>query len=275
MSTEQPAAPAAPEAVPAPTAPAPEKTAPSVAEATPPEQQPEKTFSQKELDDILERRLAKERRKRKEIEDRLRITEELAIKKRDAEQAPTVPTSNEPKREQFGSYEEFLEARADWRAEQKVDKKFKEREENESRTRTEEKRKKNAEGFIKRAKESGIEDFEEVMSTSEAIVTDEMSHAIMVSEDGPKVAYHLARNPGEAERIANLPADVQAREVWKLEQKLGSAPAPKKPSSAPAPIKPGGAASAPGDENPSDKDSIADWMKKEEARARKKQGLSA
>lgn len=275
MSEAAPAAPAAPEAAPAPAAPAPEVTATPV-EETKPAEQVAKTFTQDELNDILEKRLAKERRRRKEIEDRLRITEELHLKRQDQEKKPAPqPESLEPKREQFDTYESFIEARAEWRAAKEVEKRLREREEKESRTRTEEQQKKQAEGFMKRVKESGIEDFDEVLSASQSPLTDEMKRAITVSEEGPKVAYHLAKNEQEAERIASLPAEVQAREVWKLEQKLAAAPAPKKPSAAPAPIKPGGGASAPTDEMPKDTDDIKDWMKKEEARARKKQGLSA
>jgi hypothetical protein len=78
MSEVAPAAPAAP-APAAETVVDPNATAaPDV--KTPEENKPERTFSQKELDEILEKRLAKERRKREELSRRLQVTEELALR---------------------------------------------------------------------------------------------------------------------------------------------------------------------------------------------------
>ena len=63
--------------------------------------------------------------------------------------------------------------------------------------------------------------------------------AVAVMQEHPRVAYHLAKNAGEAQRIASLHPIAQAIEIGKLSERLASAPAkPKKPSSAPAPIAP-------------------------------------
>ena len=88
--------------------------------------------------------------------------------------------------------------------------------------------------------------------------------SIMDAENGEDVAYHLAKNPKEARRIAALPPLSQAREVGKLEAKLQAEPAkPKTPSKAPAPIKPlAGSGATPGSDAPSENDDMASWMKK-------------
>ena len=87
--------------------------------------------------------------------------------------------------------------------------------------------------------------------------------AIMDAENGDDVAHYLGKNPKEAERIAKLSPLSQIREIGKLEAKLASKPVePKTPSRAPAPITPlTGAAPAPASE-PSEKDSMRDWMRK-------------
>jgi hypothetical protein len=52
------------------------------------------------------------------------------------------------------------------------------------------------------------------------------------------VAYYLGSNPKEAERIARLPAILQAKEIGKIESKLASSPPVKKSTAAPQPISP-------------------------------------
>lgn len=70
--------------------------------------------------------------------------------------------------------------------------------------------------------------------------------AIMLTENGEDVAYHLGTNPDEARRIASLHPISQAIEIGKLAAKLLSEPQkPQLPSSAPVPIKPVGGSSSP------------------------------
>lgn len=68
---------------------------------------------------------------------------------------------------------------------------------------------------------------------------------IKESDFGPDIAYKLATNPGEAERIANMSALEQAREIGRMERDIfhaNAAPKPKpvvpvKKSLAPTPVK--------------------------------------
>lgn len=261
-------APVAPEATPAPVAPVvPEVTA---------EAPPEKTFTQKELDEILEKRLAKERRKREEQKRENEVLRKLALERdqrQPQEDKKPQPTEGEPKREQFDSYEAYVEARAEWKAERAVEKKLRDREEKEAEARTARERKEQADAFQKRVKEhaKSIDDFDDVMADvrndPEHPVARLYAPPISETENPAQIIYHLAKNPEEAERIASLPESKQAREIWALEQKLKSAPQ-KTPSKAPAPIKPVGGSTV-GSEMPSDSDSTEDWMRKENLRLRK------
>lgn len=54
--------------------------------------------------------------------------------------------------------------------------------------------------------------------------TPDMADAIRTSEAGPDVAYHLAKNPEDARRIAALTPIAQIRELGRLEERLTAAP---------------------------------------------------
>lgn len=91
-------------------------------------------------------------------------------------------------------------------------------------------------------------DFDDVMQEFVAdygdIAMPEVVEVAMESNVGPQLAYHLAKNPQEVERLAKLPPRRRYLELGKLEDRL-SAPkqtAPvketKKISAAPPPVKP-------------------------------------
>ena len=246
MTTEVPAQPA-PGAAPVPAA----QPDPNVTATPEPEAKPERTFTQAELDAAIEKRLAKERRKRYEVETRAKVFQELASKGKPEEPKPDQPqATGEPKREQFESYEAFLEAKAEWKADQAVEKRLAEREKASKEKETKAEQDKRAETFRTRMKEAskGLDDFDEVMAeaTAEADMPVARLYAPPFEEcDNPAaVLYHLAKNPEEAERIASLPDARQAREIWALDTKLAAEAKTadpkqeKKPSKAPEPIKP-------------------------------------
>jgi hypothetical protein len=68
-------------------------------------------------------------------------------------------------------------------------------------------------------------------------VTQKMREAILESDVGALLTYHLAKHPSEAERIAKLSPNAQLKAIGVIEASLASKPAPQQ-SKAPAPIKP-------------------------------------
>lgn len=60
-------------------------------------------------------------------------------------------------------------------------------------------------------------DFDKVMSGSEQIVPQHIQQYLVESEDGPRIAYHFARNPDELERLARLSPIRAIAELGKLE----------------------------------------------------------
>ena len=197
--------------VPAPT---PEVTAEPVVEVQAPEvpEAAPKTFSQEELDAAIGKRLAREQRKW----ERERAVQPVVP------QAPVTP-------EQFASNEDYVEALAEQRAEQKLAER--------------EQRKQQAEiinSYHDKEEEvrAKYEDFEQVAYNPNLPITTVMAQSIQASDNGPEVAYHLGANPREAERISRLSPIMQAKEIGKIEAQLAANPPVKKTSNAPAPISP-------------------------------------
>lgn len=232
---------AAPEAVEAnetEQAPTPEKVEET---ETASEQQPEKTFTQAELDEIVQKRISKLERKmerqRIEAETRAKVTQELQARPEPAQEKPTV--------DKFATYDEYLEAIADWKAEQK----FLEIQQREKNKETEAKQKSESQRVTERqtelieAGERKYDDFEDVVKSDKNEYSRAAYLAILESDKPEEIVYYLAKNPDEAAKLAQLPAYAQAKEIGKLEDKL-SAKKPVKTSNAPKPIDPIGSGSA-------------------------------
>ena len=268
----------APAATPAPEGGEQAQAQPQGEEQKPPE--PERTFSQKELDEILERRLAKERSKREKIaqeRDTLMRLAREANQRREPAPEPKAPTGGEPTRDQYESYEAFIEARAEYRANQAVETRLKAEREAANRERQAKEEQERRDSFQKRLRENakGLDDFFDVLAEATASEDSPVGRlhpdAIENSDAPAKLLYHLSQNPDEAERIASLPVGKQAREIWKLERQLAEAPAPRKPSAAPAPIKPVGGKSAAAEEMPDaakDPDKWLEWRTRQLAAAK-------
>jgi len=233
-----------------------EETVPSEVENTEPEVKPERTFTQKELDNILRRRLAQESRK---IEQYARAEAELQLLKSQMQQKAEPVNRGEPKPDQFQDYESYIEAVTDWKVEQKfkgIQAQNEQERQKQAQTQHEQRL---ASNIAKTA--SKYEDFEEVVSNEDLPITFAMRDAIGESDIGGDIAYHLGTNVQEAERIARLSPIAQVRAILDLEAKLK---APKKAKTdAPEPITPSGsrATVSKSPDQMTDKE-FADWRKK-------------
>lgn len=97
-----------------------------------------------------------------------------------------------------------------------------------------------------------LPDYHEVIESAQVELQNIVLETIKESEMGPEVAYFLAKNPEEVERIAAIQSPSTAiREIGKIEARLLAAttPAETKPkrqvTQAPEPIKPAGGVSNP------------------------------
>jgi hypothetical protein len=152
-------------------------------------------------------------------------------------EVPKVEVSGPPKREDFESYEAYLEAKADFRIAEQI----KGLESKVEQVRQQEAALRREQSWEQRQQQAAkkYEDFVDVVFSDSLVVTPIMAEAMKESDLGPDVAYYLGKNPDEAERIAKLSPAAQVREIGKIEARLELKPA-KQPSKAPPPIEPVG-----------------------------------
>lgn len=207
----------------APEAPAPAPEQVVTATPEPVEISPDtvKTFTQDEVDAMIGKRLARERRSWE----------------RERTKAPEPAAPTPVSQDQFESVEKYAEALASQKAEQLLQQRELERQHAEILESYHDKEEQARDKY---------EDFEAVAYNPSLKITTVMAQTIQASDVGPDVAYFLGLNPKEADRISRLPPFLQAKEIGKIEAKVASSPPVKKPSNAPAPIQPVAARSSSG-----------------------------
>jgi hypothetical protein len=195
-----------------------------------------KNYSQEEVDRIV-------RKAKKNASYLARKEAEAEIYRQQVEKgtqrAPEPVQDAAPKREDFDDYETYLEARADYRADQKVRTVLAEQQ---ARTQYSTQQNSEAQRLARYQQDldkarTSIPDFDEVTDAADVPVTQTMRDAILESEVGALLTYHLAKHPLEAERIARLSPVAQAKAIGAIEATLATKPAPRV-SKAPAPIRP-------------------------------------
>ena len=162
--------------------------------------------------------------------------------------APTQPAAApqpaELKPEDFPTYGDYLGAKAETKAAQRLQSELAQRAEQARRQAEQRERAAVVAQFQTRAEEARAryEDFDLVVADPSTPISQHMAEAIMQSGVGHDVAYYLGRNKQEAARIAALPPLAQAMEIARLEQRVS---APRRVSAAPPPPPVLGGAGAP------------------------------
>ena len=194
---------------------------------------------------------------------RLRAELEMLRRGQQPQQQPEqrqVEQQAAPKLEQYQSIEEYLDALADFKAAQKADNVFKEREAAERQSRQQSEQAKLHEGFTKQTEDARAvyDDFDEVVDNPDLPISQAMAEAIMRSKNGADVAYYLGKNPDEAFRLASLDPFSAAVEIGRIAAGIVR-PQPRKASAAPPPIQPVGSRATPVTDP--DKMSTDEWLK--------------
>ena len=185
-----------------------------------PEHKPEKTFTQAEVDALVQRRLLKEeRRVHRRIEQQLREQQQARV-------------LEEPKRDEFRDDRAFYEAQIEHLAEKRAGEKMVERERIQQQERI-------SESFLEKAErvQDRYPDFSVVVGNPTLPINEGMAEFIADSDTGPDIAYYLGKNPSKAQQIAALSPIKAARELTRIEAELTAKPKPRL-STAPAPISP-------------------------------------
>ena len=211
---------------------------PEVKAETPAVETPEvKAPTVEELQKKFDRDAAMQRRRyekdlQAEREQRIRLEERLA------QHAPARPADAEmPTIDKFDNFDDYVTAKAEYIASKKIESTLSEREKRQEAAKAQTAQQQTVEAWNKRVASADIPDFHDVVASSDVPMTSVMQQAIMESENGPKLAYHLATNPEDAERIAGMTPIGAVRALTLIEEGL------KKPvavSQATPPIKPVG-----------------------------------
>lgn len=203
------------------------------------EDKPKKSGRFQKRIDRLTKRASEAERRAAEAEARLREFEGKGDKGSDA------GSDDEPDPGDYESYNDYLDALADWKSEQKgktADDKPREKakEKNQDKEPESDPEFDDAVAEVTEAfndTRNKYKDFNEVISQQDLTITKDMVKALAETDDPGEVAYYLGKHKDEATRIAALPPLAQAKEIGKLEARLQHKPGKKLPS-APDPINP-------------------------------------
>lgn len=143
-----------------------------------------------------------------------------------------------PKLENFDSDEDYFDALADWKLDQREAKQRSEREKRQAEETAQSAESSYREQVMRvnKAGSSKYKDYEDVVfSLPGDVMNVEMAQALFETDAPEDIAYLLGKNPKEAARIAKLSPMKKAVELGRIESRLKTK---KQTSSAPAPIKP-------------------------------------
>ena len=176
----------------------------------------------------------RERQARVDLEQRL-----AALEQQRQPQASYV--DQEPQPSQFADAFEYAKALAEFSTE----KALAERDRQVAQAREQEAQQKIIQSWAQKVQDAKAElpDFDDLVAASDVVVNNAVRDAILESDVGPRILYHLAENNDLAKKIASLNPNAALREIGKLEAKFEVNPETKQTtpvvrSKAPAPIQP-------------------------------------
>ena len=171
---------------------------------------------------------------------------EARLQELESRQAPAPqqadPVSEKPQASQFNDAFEYAEALAEWSAEKALE----QRDIQEQQRKLDEQRNEVIKSWSAKleAAKADIPDFDDMVASSNVQVRDEVRDAILESDVGPQILYHLASDDDYASKLAAMPTNKALKELGKLEVQFERKEAPVEKSEtvarskAPAPIKP-------------------------------------
>jgi len=176
----------------------------------------------------------RERQARVDLEQRL-----AALEQNRQPQQQAVSIDQEPQPSQFSDAFEYAKALAEYSTE----KALAERDRQIAQAKEQEAQQKIIQSWAQKVQAAKAEmpDFDDMVASSDVVVNNAVRDAILESDVGPKILYHLAENNDLARKIAGLSPNAALREIGKLEARFEAKPeqtAPVVRSKAPAPIQP-------------------------------------
>ena len=196
---------------------------------------------ERRFSEITKQREEARKEAQQEREARQALEQRLAALENRGQPQQAKPVDEKPQPSQFSDAFEYAEALAEYTA----DKRISEMKQQEAQAKEAEKQQKVIQTWAKKVEEAkaALPDFDDIVASSDVVVNDDIRDAILESEVGPQILYHLAENDEAAKRIAGLSPKAALREIGKLEARFEAQPeaeksAPIVKSKAPAPIQP-------------------------------------
>ena len=193
----------------------------------------------------LEKRFSELTKRAKQAEAEKQALE-ARLQELEGKQAPAPqqadPVSEKPQASQFNDAFEYAEALAEWSAEKALE----QRDIQEQQRKVDEQRNEVIKSWSAKleAAKADIPDFDDMVASSNVQVRDEVRDAILESDVGPQILYHLASDDDYANKLAAMPTNKALKELGKLEVQFERKESPIEKSEpvarskAPAPIKP-------------------------------------
>jgi len=207
------------------------------AEAKPQEEKKQNPKLERRFSEITKQR--EEARKEAQAERERREALEARLAALETQSKPqAVVADQEPQPSQFNDAFEYAKALAEYTA----DKRIAEMKQEEAKAKEAVERQKVIDQWTQKVQKAKAElpDFDDMVASSDVVVNDDIRDAILESDVGPQVLYHLAENTDYAKKIASMSPKQALREIGKLEARFEkteeSKPVAK--SKAPAPISP-------------------------------------
>lgn len=220
----------------------------------------EKTPEQKRLAELAYEAREAKRQQKAEMERRESIERELEDLKAGKGKAPTADA--------FESYEDYLDARADWLVTQKLQEREKVKADGAQKAKAIEETERKV-ARVHEVMDGGAESYKDFAATVEALNAslpdpDKFRGALdttLESEKASDILYYLGKNPSVVARLAAMTPLNQAREIGRLEEKFES----KKLTAAPAPVTPlkGNGGRVTSDKPPTDPAEYRKWRAKQ------------
>lgn len=173
----------------------------------------------------------------------IRERNELRQRFQQPQQAPQQPQQapQAPKQEDFATYEEYLDARADFRAEAKYNS-LKQQDHQQAQVRQfQDRAQKSFSNFSQKLAEAVAKDptVQAIIDSAPALRPD-LQVNLGEFKDPVSLGKHLAMNPDLVYEMNNLPPDLAVQRMWSIGQSLAGSTTPPKTSvsKAPPPISP-------------------------------------
>jgi len=165
--------------------------------------------------DKVTKRAQEAEAKARELEEKLKSYEARVNPQSEPEK---VKAEGKPQANQFNDAFEYAEALAEWSAENAL----KQRDAQDASRKAQEAEAKRIQAWnqkIEQAKQE-MPDFDQIVQSSDVIVSDEIKKAILESDVGPQVLYALASDEDFARKLTEMDSVKALKEIGKLEAKF-------------------------------------------------------